>query len=280
MTSGDVARTCTDIDEAVLNYAEMKAVASGNPLIKRKMEVDAEVSRLQLLKRNFNANRYKLENDFTTVLPERKERLETLIGKIEKDLELRNSCPLFLDKDNLKEDKLDGVSAFEDDSPFEMKINDVLFTERKKAGEIILDIIKSKSVDGRITYFGEYAGFKIGLTKENGLFTKEIEVRFVVSGSHDYSILANQQSDLGNIIRIQNTVKGIDKTYQDALNRLEEVRAAILSSKEEFEKKFPKEEELAALLKEQGELNEELSMDKKDNEDEEQEVKRVNSKAV
>lgn len=63
MTGGDVARSCADVDEAVMNYAEMKAVASGNPLIKEKMDVDASVSRLQLLKRSFNSNKYKLEMD-------------------------------------------------------------------------------------------------------------------------------------------------------------------------------------------------------------------------
>ena len=65
MTGGEVARSCADVDEAVMNYAEMKAVASGNPLIKEKMDVDADVSKLQLLKRSFNSNKYKLEMEFT-----------------------------------------------------------------------------------------------------------------------------------------------------------------------------------------------------------------------
>lgn len=270
MSNGDVARSCADIDEAVLNYAEMKAIASGNPLIKEKMEVDAEVSRLNLLKRNFNANRYKLENDFKRVLPSKKEKLEDAVSKIQQDLVARNQHPLFVGVTDLEQTSLLGIADMEEDnSPFEIKIHEVVITERKKAGEIIQNLIKKISADGSIVQFGEYVGFKLGVSKSHNFITNELEAKFTIVGAFNYSVGANITADLGNVIRIQNAVKGIDKVLQDYETRLADTLAALKSSQEEFDKPFPKEEELQKLLARQSELNEILSVeDKKDKEEE------------
>jgi len=133
MTGGEVARSCADVDEAVMNYAEMKAVASGNPLIKEKMDVDADVSKLQLLKRSFNSNKYKLEMDLQKSLPEKRDNVIILIDKLKKDIDLRNQSDLYanLNIENLRSD--DNTESF----PFSMNFNGIEITERRKAGEMI-----------------------------------------------------------------------------------------------------------------------------------------------
>jgi N12 class adenine-specific DNA methylase/predicted nucleotidyltransferase len=95
MTSGNVGRECTDVDATVLNYAQMKAAASDNPLIKEKMDVDAEVTRLELVKRSFTSNRIKYKDDYEINLPERKNKLKETIAKVSADIELRNGNPLY-----------------------------------------------------------------------------------------------------------------------------------------------------------------------------------------
>ncbi len=271
MTGGDVARSCADIDEAVLNYAEMKAVASGNPLIKEKMEVDSEVTRLTLLKKNFMQNKYKLEDDFKYTLPSKRDRYNELIAKVKADIENRNKNPLYNDVEDQQiipdTDISETAEDKEDKLPFEMSIHEVVITERKKAGELIKDLIRKIPEDGKIVEFGEYAGFHLGISKSRTFYSNEIEAKLYVMGEGRYSVSANTFADIGNIIRIQNVVKGLEKNLADFEGKLAQTMADIEASRIEFEKPFAKEEELKKLLERQSELNDILSEDAKEDKD-------------
>lgn len=259
MTNGDVARTCTDIDEAVLNYAEMAAIASGNPLIKEKMEVDSEVSRLQLLQRSFLSNRYNLETNLKQVLPDRRVKNEKLLENLKQDANLRDSSPLF-------NAELLSHGANDEGAPFRMKVHGRELTDRKEAGEFILDMLKTVKTGEEPIFFGDYAGFRIGVSKNFNFLSDEAEGKIVIKGNCTYKIDASLVSGSGNTIRIQNALKGINMKIKEVEQRIQSIDEDMKSSQEEYDKPFPKKAELNKLLTRQTELNNLLTV--KDKEDE------------
>lgn len=274
MTDGEVARSCTDIDEAVLNYAEMAAIASGNPLIKEKMEVDSEVAKLQMLKRSYTSNCYKLEKDYKEVIPNRIANYKDLIEKVEADIKTRNECSLFTGGSVAfeQESLVETNSEKEDVTPFAMTFQGKVIDERKKAGELIENMIMKVPADGKTVVFGEYAGFSIGVCKRLQTFSGDIDTEIVIGGNMNYTVKASFSSEIGNVIRIQNAVmKGLDKELNTYQLRLKEAEEALKSSEIEYEKPFVKEEELQNLLQRQQELIELLS-----DKDEEKEEKPEN----
>ena len=256
MTNGDVARTCTDIDEAVLNYAEMAAIASGNPLIKQKMEVDSEVSRLQLLHRSFLSNRYTLETNIKKVLPERRTKKMDLLEKLKKDADLRDRSSLF-NADLLS------YGANDEGTPFRMKVHGKEITDRKEAGEFILDMMKTVKTGEDAVFFGEYAGFRIGVSKNFNFLSDCTESKIVIKGNCTYKIDASLVSGSGNTIRIQNALKSLDTKIKEVEQRILSIDEEIKSSQEEYDKPFPKETELNKLLARQIELNDLLTVKEK-----------------
>lgn len=268
MTTGDVARTCTDVDETVLNYAEMKAIASGNPLIKEKMEVDAEVTRLNLLKRNYMSNLYRLEKNIKHVLPDQIERTESIVTRIRKDIEIRNESRLYQLTSMIQTTDISDSEEKDDKRPFCMTYKGKEVSERKEAGELLGKLIKSVPADGTSVLFGEYAGFKISVIKSLSFLDSGIEVKFEISGNMRYTVNASNGSDIGNIIRIQNAVSGLESKLKESEQKLQEYQNALISSKEEYEKPFSKQEDLDRLLARQKELNDLLTIpDNKDIED-------------
>ncbi|MBE6035570.1 MAG: hypothetical protein E7222_12870 [Clostridiales bacterium] len=254
MTNGEVARTCNDIDEAVLNYAEMAAIASGNPLIKEKMEVDSEVSRLQLLRKNYLSNRYRLETNLKQTLPHRKEIVENQIALISEDIKLRDSSSLFGNSVQLD------IGVMDEETPFKMKIHDRVITERKEAGEFILDMLKANTIHDTPIFFGEYAGFQIGVENDTNIFASEVKKKLVIQGAYTYKLDASISSGTGNTIRLQNALKGLNNRLDEATERLSSIEKEIRSSQLEYEKPFSKEEELKKQLARQAELNELLTI--------------------
>jgi len=269
MTSGDVARSCTDVDEAVLNYAEMKAIASGNPLIKEKMEVDAEVTKLTLAKKSFTANLYKLEKDAKDILPRRIENIKNILDKVGKDIELRNSSELYKggEQQSLIDDVTDIKAAEADTSPFAMDFNGQMITERKKAGELIQAMFAKIPADGNVVYFGNYAGFALGASKTRSFMNNEIECHIEIKGNYTYTVDTRETADIGNISRIQNAVRKFEKNVDEYTRRLSDAEAALQASLTELDKSFAKEDELQRLLERQRELNDELTLS--DNQEEE-----------
>lgn len=275
MTSGDIARSCTDVDEAVLNYAEMKAVASGNPLIKEKMEVDAEVTRLQLIKRSFTANKYKLEKELCQVLPEKQHNLKGIIEKIRGDIEVRNNSSLYRQASGSETSSFVFERDADTDSfPFSMNFNGTEVTERRKAGELVQAAFKKISVHDRTLDIGTYAGFTVGVCKETS-WAGDVSYSIILKGNFEYKIDTQPETDIGNAIRIQNGVKKLDDKLLEYQHRLEEVEAALISTREEFEKPFSKEKELQSLLQRQEELNS-ILLEESKNESEKNTVETVN----
>ena len=259
MTNGPISRNCEDIDQALMNYAEMKAIASDNPLIKEKMEVDQAVMKLQLVKKSYQSNKYRLEKNLYEILPSRKEKLEVAISQMSKDIDIRNKSSVFADVDGQIELTIDEYAnesneEGNDKINFQMTINGQIYTERKLAGEKIQELFSKMDTNDKKVDFGEFAGFTIGAIKRLGLFG-DVEHILVISGNHNYSIDTIGKADIGHVTRLINAVKKLDKTLNEYKERLEETNAAISSSKSELEKEFPKEAELKELLQRQIEIN-------------------------
>ena len=276
MTSKDVGRNCVDCDEVVLNYAEMKACASGNPLIKEKMEVDAEISKLQLAKRGYLSNHYKLEKDVKDILPVKIANIKKSIEAIEEDIALRNKSEIFTDNqvslidvisDNMAAAQ-NNNSVEDDKTPFSIILNDTVITERKKAGELINEFFKSISADGSKVCIGEYAGFKVSVSKEKTIFDNGIECTMILSGHQNYTAITQIGADIGNITRLHNLLKKLENNLEESKIRLQEAEKALESSMTELEKTFSRDGELQALLVRQKELND-ILMDTDKEKDEE-----------
>lgn len=268
MSDGSLSRNCEDIDEVVFNYGEMVACASGNPLIKEKMEIDSEVTKLQLLKRSFLKNRYKLEKDFLEVLPNRKDRLTDKIEKLREDIATRNDSKLFKLLHASGEDMQEVLPDFKDigeekaaamdKTDFIMTFNGKEITERKTAGELILNMFKKVDIGDKNVNFAEFAGFTVGVCKKNTFLG--VDPVIILKGAATYEIPGSISSAIGNAMRIQNCVRGFETKLMEYEERLGEVEEAIAASKVEYEKGFPKEEALNKALLRQVELTELLAI--------------------
>lgn len=260
ITNGEVGRECTDIDETVLNYAQMKAAASDNPLIKEKMEIDAEVTRLQLIKRNFTHNKYKLQSNFEKVIPKKIEKIKNTIELVTKDIDLRNSNPFFSSREENQYDisapEVEIAKLSENDaSAFAMKLNGITYDKRVEAGEYIKLMFSTLSINDGTKEIGEYMGFKIHIFKTPSIDRTELSIK--LCGNYEYNIdVSSANAAVGTVIKIENAVKKLDNVLNELQMRLEAVENDFVATKAEYEKPFAKEEELQKLLKRQEELNE------------------------
>ncbi|SES64834.1 helicase-related protein [[Clostridium] polysaccharolyticum] len=231
MTSKDIQRNCEDIDDTVLSFAEVKALATGNPLIKEKMDIDTEVTRLKLLKSNFLNQKYKSENAYKRVYPNKIADLERKINDLQNDIVNRNK-----NKSDV----------------FSMQIMGVHFTERSDAGEALAGVLAMNYSSEAV---GEYAGLQ--------LFRKEGNAKcLLLMGTGSAYSVEIGDSQIGNIARIENTVSNLDKYLVDCNMRLERYRNDMEESRINSEKIFEHENELQEKMKRQAELNELLEVDK------------------
>ena len=251
MTSKTPVRDAEDIDESVLSYAEIKALATGNPEIIEKTELDTQVSKLKLLKQNYLSEHYSLESKIEKVFPSEIKRLETNIENYKKDIE-------FLNKNYPpREDEL-----------FSMTINGVVINEKRKAGELILDECK-KSMAGTSENFGEYKGFKMSI--EFDRFMKEYNLSLKNNATYSVGL---GESDIGNITRIDNEINFITNRLSLAEKDLVNIKNDLEKAKVEITKPFEQEQELKDKLKRLNELNKKLNLDEKTNDimDEDEEI--------
>ncbi len=237
MTSKSVARNAEDIDETVLSFAEVKALATGNPLIKEKMDIDNEVSRLSLLKSEYNSRRYAMEDNFTykylKLIQQAKQRLEGLI----KDISRRDM--------NKTEE-------------FQININGKFFDEREKAGTY-LQVLLSRIEPDKETNMGTFNGFDLLILK-NKFFGQH---KMILHAEQKYEVEFGD-SPHGNMVRLENLLEGLEKRIEKTESQIDEYERNMTQSKEEWEKPFMYEQALNQKLKRQVELNAELDMDKKD----------------
>lgn len=253
MTSKAPVRSCEDVDEAALSYAEVKALATGNPAVKEKMALDVDVAKLKLLKANHMNNQYRLEDDIARNFPQQIAKLTEIIDSYKADIA------------HYSEHKIT------DPEQFAMEIGGKVFTEKKEAGAALLTVCKDiKAVDAAMD-IGNYQGFNMRIQFDG--WSKE----FILSVKHEAVSKVHLGADaLGNITRINNLLDSYPEKLSEAQQRLETVYEQLANAKEEVGKPFPKDAELNQMLERLAELNALLNMDER--EDAEAEVSESDEK--
>ena len=243
MTSKSPARSVEDIDETALSYAEIKALCTGNPHIKEKMDLDIDVQRLKLLKANHLSQKYSLEDNIVKYFPQAIAIAKGRIKNAQEDIAVRdaNTHP-----------NQDGFSP--------MVVAGVTYTEKKAAGTAILEVCKTLT-DSACVPLGQYRGFEMTLSFEP-LF-KQYKVG--LTGAHDHSVTLGTDI-FGNIQRLDNLLNDFEGDLTSAQNDLATYEAQLASAKIEVEKPFPQEDELKTKSARLDELNILLNMDKRESE--------------
>ena len=243
MTSKTPVRFAEDIDEVALNYAQIKALAAGNPLIMEKTDLDTQVAKLKLLKQNHLSQIYAMEDKVAKYYPSEIKRLETRIEGYKKDIELaRNTTPN-------SEEKFQS-----------MTIKGVTYTDKKEAGDKILELCKTNQTIGR-QEIGSYRGFKMKLEYDS--FYKSFNLYLKNELSHCV-VLGND--NLGNIIRINNEIDGFSSDLEREQTELENTKVQFENAKEECKRPFKQEQELKEKSKRLDEVNVLLNMNEKEHE--------------
>lgn len=241
MTSKSPVRSCEDVDDTALSYAEVKALATGNPEIKEKMALDVEVSKLKLLKANFVSNHYRLEDDIAKNFPQQIAVLNKSIEGYKADLAKYQA------------------NRITDPEKFVMEVGGTVFYEKKEAGAALLAVCQSMKQADAMINVGQYQGFSIRLKFDS--WNKE----FILSLKNEnvYRVCLGSDEN-GNIIRINNALEAIPQKLAEAERKLETVQGQLKNAMEEVKKTFPKEEELNQKLERLSELNALLNMDEKE----------------
>lgn len=243
MTSKSPVRACEDVDDTALSYAEIKALATGNPYIKEKMDLDVQVSKLKLLKANHTSQIYRLESDIAKNFPVQISALKERIAGMQVDSQVVKSVDL------------------QDNDTFAMTVGNVLYEDKKEAGEALIAAcagLKTVSTGGKV---GEYHGFT--LSASYNMFSNAFEL--TIKGKCSYKLEIGKDP-IGNIQRIHNTLSSIDRKLTESKQKLETVQQQLATAQEEVKKPFPKEAELNEKMERLSELNALLNMDEKGNE--------------
>jgi len=243
MSSKSPVRSAEDIDETALSYAEIKMLATGNPYIKEKMDLDIQVQKLRLLKSNYLSERYSLEDKVLKEFPQKIAEYDERIAGLEKDIVTAKANPKSIG-----------------DTFVGMVVNGVPYSEKADAGQAIIDVCKTLP-DTQIYPLGEYRGFKLSVHYEP--FSHQHRVTIKGTISHE-GILGTDA--IGNITRIDNVIDGLE----DMLTRTKALRdtteTQFANAKEQLEKPFAKDEELKQKEARLRELNALLNVDKRENE--------------
>ena len=243
MTSKSPVRSCEDIDEAALSYAEVKALATGNPYIKEKMDLDIQVSKLKLLKANHTSQKYRLEDNISKHYPIQIAAMKERLAGYRADVQTyTQNKPL--DKDI-----------------FSMKIGTRIFTDKKEAGATLIDMCRSAKQPNMAVTIGEFQGFKMSVSFDS--FYSKFTINLKGSLSHEVEIGADP---LGNLQRLSNVLEAMPKKAAEVEQKLANVEHQLETAKVEVTKPFAQEEELAEKLERLAELNALLNMDEKGNE--------------
>ena len=243
MTSKSPVRSAEDIDETALSYAEIKMLATGNPYIKEKMDLDIQVQKLKMLKSNFLSEKYGLEDKVIKFYPQQIAYLKSRVEGLTKDVETAKLHPKPIDE-----------------QPLGMTVSGVSYSEKAEAGQAIINTCKSMNSPDAIP-LGEYRGFQMEL------YFDTVQRNYVVKLKGETSRDVPLGDDAhGNIVRIDNGIERFEETLADTKNSLENTEKQFETAKQEIEKPFAKEEELRAKTARLDELNILLNMDKKENE--------------
>ena len=243
MTSKSPVRSCDDVDEQALSYAEIKALCAGDPQIKEKMDLDVDVARLKVLKADHQSQQYRLEDKLMKYFPAEIEKTQGFIKGFQSDIRTVAAHPL-------PEEGFCG-----------MEVNDTRFTEKAEAGEAILAICKTNQSLEPVP-LGSYRGFKMELSFDS--FQKEYQVLLKGEMTHRVPI---GTSAAGNIQRLDNALAGIPARLEKAEQQLDNLRSQQEAAQAELGKPFPQEAELAEKSARLAELDALLNMDDRGNDD-------------
>lgn len=244
MTSKTPARNCDDIDESTLSYAEVKALCIANPHIKEKMELDIEISKLQMIKSEFMNIHYRLEDAVHVKLPQELANEISELKNIEADRKALADYPIEHDSE--------GHEVF---SP--MTVNGRTFTDRKEAGAALIKAAIQSAIGNKnnAVTIGEYKGFKLDVYTDSAG-----KVNLYIKGKSSVSIIMSE-SEGGNITKINNALNNIEDRIVRCKDRIEALKRQIENSKTELTKPFPQEQELKDKLERQTELALLLNLD-------------------
>lgn len=241
MTSKSPVRACEDVDDTALSYAEIKALATGNPYIKEKMDLDIQVSKLKLMKANHTSQKYRLETDISRNYPVQITAVKERIAGLRADAEAVNPI-LDKDKDN-----------------FVVTVVGKTYTDRKEAGTAIIAAcagLKAVSASGQI---GEFHGFSLSANFDS--FNQQYMLTIRRQCSYQIEV---GKDPLGNLQRISNALAGIEGKLTDSEQKLENLQQQLAVAQEEVAKPFQKETELTEKMERLAELNSLLNMDEKE----------------
>ena len=240
MTSKSPVRSCEDVDEAALTYAEVKALATGNPYIKEKMDLDIQVSRLKLMKANHTSQIYRLEDNIAKNYPKQIEILKERIWGFQADMEtVQRNLPA--EKEN-----------------FSMKVGNHIFTDKKEAGSAILAMCKGMDSLQQAVEIGAYAGMRMKVTFDS--FNRKFVMSLKGELSHNFELGSDA---FGNITRLHNVLDGMAGELSEAETKLDNVTHQLETAKIEVQKSFSAEEELKEKMERLAELDALLNMDEK-----------------
>ena len=247
MTSKSPVRSCDDVDEQALSYAEIKALCAGNPLIKEKMDLDVQVAKLKVLKADHQSQKFRLEDKLLTKFPADIQETNAHIAGLKADAQLAAAHP-------------QGKEEF-----CGMVIKGVAYDEKKTAGErLVLACSELPNAEEKV--IGNYRGFELSLRFD----AFRTEYQALLKGQRKYTVpLGNDP--LGNIIRLDNSLNSFPERITAAENELTTLHQQQAAAQVEVEKPFPQEEELAEKSARLAELNAQLDVDEKSHEPEQDE---------
>ena len=241
MTSKSVSRSCEDIDEVTFQYAEIKAIATGNPMIREKMQVDNNVQRLKLLKATYDQNHYRNQDDFTVKYPKLIKAAEGKLSCVKADVAFR-----------------DGMADKE--TEFSITIGNTTYDDRVDGGTALIAAI-GKVKTGVRTELGSFKGFTLSVEK-NFMGVNYL----ILSGKTDYTA-ETSTSPVGIIVRVENVFHGIYEKVGFLEQKLEEYHRSMEQAKTDFAKPFEYEKELTEKLARQYEINAQLDLDREKTEE-------------
>ena len=247
MTSKSPVRSCEDVDEQALSYAEIKALCAGNPLIKEKMDLDVQVAKLKVLKADHQSQKFRLQDKLLTKFPADIQETNAYIAGVKADAQLAAAHP-------------QGKEEF-----CGMVIKGVTYDEKKTAGErLVLACSELPNAEEKV--IGSYRGFELSLRFD----TFRSEYQAILKGQRKYTVPLGTDP-LGNIIRLDNSLNSFPERITSAENELTTLHQQQAAAQIEVEKPFPQEEELAEKSARLAELNAQLDVDEKSHEPEQDE---------
>ena len=242
MTSKSPVRSCDDVDEQALSYAEIKALCAGNPLIKEKMDLDVQVAKLKVLKADHQSQKFRLEDKLLTKFPAEIQEQTAKIAALKSDAEIASAHPQ--NKENF----------------CGMVIKGMTYDEKKTAGErLILACMELPNTEEQLV--GSYRGFELSLRFDT--FHKEHQA--LLKGKLKYPVSLSSDPH-GNIVRLDNALSSFADRITAAENELDTLKQQQAAAQVEVAKPFPQEEELAQKSARLAELNAQLDVDEKHHE--------------